>query len=42
MSQAPHDPPADGTYVISFDNRNSAGYIKAVKVKLSEDIVDLD
>lgn len=34
-------PPAK-EYHISFNTKDSAGYIKAVKVALSEDIVDLD
>lgn len=27
---------------IAFDTKNSAGYIKAVKVTIEEDVIDLD
>ena len=30
------------TYAVAFDTRKHAGYIHAVKVTMSEDIVDLD
>lgn len=34
--------PPSNEFHISFDTRHSAGYIKSVKIVITEDIVDLD
>ncbi|MDP3579152.1 hypothetical protein [Methyloversatilis sp.] len=34
--------PPTNTFLIEFDSKNSAGYIKGVKVTIEADIVDVD